>query len=84
VHDVVHYCVPNMTANVARTASRALSDAAQEFLDEIVANGAGAALRDNPGLAAGTYLYRGQVVQEQLAALHGLPVPPLGDLLATD
>jgi alanine dehydrogenase len=84
VHDVVHYCVPNMTANVARTASRALADAAQELIDEIVAKGVGGALGDNPGLAAGAYLYRGHVVQEQLAALHGLPVTPLEDLLAMD
>ncbi|UCD23928.1 MAG: alanine dehydrogenase, partial [Gemmatimonadota bacterium] len=31
VHDVVHYCVPNMTANIARTASRALADALQPY-----------------------------------------------------
>ncbi|MBE0591920.1 MAG: alanine dehydrogenase [Gemmatimonadales bacterium] len=84
VHDIVHYCVPNMTANVARTASRALADAAQGLLDEVVTKGITAALRDNPGFAAGTYLYRGHVVQQRVAAAHGLPVASLADLLAED
>ena len=82
VHDIVHYCVPNMTANVARTASRALADAAQGLLDGIVTKGVAGALRDDPGLAAGTYLYRGQVVQRSLAVALGLPVASLADLLA--
>jgi len=82
VHDIVHYCVPNMTANVARTASRALADAAQGLLDGIVTKGVAGALRDDPGLAAGTYLYRGHVVQRSLAAALGLPVTSLAGLLA--
>ena len=84
VHDIVHYCVPNMTANVARTASRALADALQGLLDEIVGKGVAGALRDDSGLAAGTYLYRGNVVQGSLAAALGLPVASLVDLLAAD
>ncbi len=84
VHDIVHYCVPNMTANVARTASRALADALQGLLDEIIGKGVAGALRDDPGLAAGTYLYRGNVVQGSLAAALGLPVASLLDLLAAD
>lgn len=73
VHDVVHYCVPNMTANVARTASRALSDALLGPLRAIGALGVEAALRDDPGLAAGLYLYGGSVVNEPLARALGGP-----------
>ncbi|MEE8192930.1 MAG: hypothetical protein V3T74_09315, partial [Gemmatimonadales bacterium] len=82
MHDVVHYCVPNMTANVARTASRALSDAVLAPVREMTDNGVEAALRADPGLAAGLYLYEGEVVNEQLAAIMGLPVASLSDLLA--
>jgi alanine dehydrogenase len=82
VHDVVQYCVPNMTANVARTASRALSDSLQAPLAELVSKGAAQSLRDNPGLAAGTYLYQGHVTHGPLAAAHELAVAPLPNLLA--
>ncbi len=72
VHDVVHYCVPNMTANVARTASRALADAVLAPVTEIGDKGLAEALRTNPGLAAGVYLYQGELVNQQLAATLGL------------
>jgi len=79
---VVHYCVPNMTANTARTASRALSDAVLAPLREMTDNGVEAALRADPGLAAGLYLYKGELVNDQLAAIMDLPSTPLNDLMA--
>ena len=82
LHDVVHYCVPNMTANVARTASRALSDVVLGALRTLGAKGVEAALNDDPGLAAGLYLYRGRLVNEQLAQALGLPPASLGALLS--
>ena len=82
VHDVVHYCVPNMTANVARTASRAMADAVLPYVLEIVGQGLDAALWSDPGLARGVYLYRGQVVHEAVARLLDLPARTLGELLA--
>jgi len=48
----VHYCVPNMTANIPRTASRALTNAALPFLLELAGKGLDRALSDNAGLAA--------------------------------
>lgn len=80
VHDVVHYCVPNMTANVARTASRALADAVLEPLRSLGANGIEQALRDDRGLAAGVYLYRGTLVNEALARACGSPPISLADV----
>ena len=41
VHNVVHYCVPNMTANIARTASRALANAAIPYILISPARGVG-------------------------------------------
>jgi alanine dehydrogenase len=81
VHDVVHYCVPNMTANVARTASRALSDALLGPLTAFASHGLERALRDDPGLAAGVYLYRGEVVHPQLARALATDARGLSDLL---
>jgi alanine dehydrogenase len=82
VHDVVHYCVPNMTANVARTASRAMADAVLPYVLEIVGHGLDAALRRDPGLARGVYLHRGRAVHDAVAKLLGVPATPLARLLA--
>jgi alanine dehydrogenase len=77
VHDVVHYCVPNMTANVARTGSRALADVVMEPVGRIADLGLDGALEADRGLAAGVYLYRGQPMAVELAdALGTDPISP--------
>ncbi len=81
LHDVVHYCVPNMTANIARTASRALSNAVLPTIKDIVRKGLSKAILDDPGLAAGLYLYRGHLVNEKVAALLGTKAESLPELL---
>lgn len=80
VHDVVHYCVPNMTANIARTASRALANAVLPTLKNMLRNGLREALRE-PGLRKGVYMYEGQLVNEKVGAVLGLPTIPLADLV---
>ena len=77
---VVHYCVPNMTANIARTASRALAHAGLPFVSRL-ASGVDDALRADPGLAAGVYLYRGSMVQEPVAEALGIEHTPISELL---
>jgi alanine dehydrogenase len=84
VHDVVHYCVPNMTSNMARTASRALADALCPYLLSIGSRGMDGAVLEDPGLGEGLYLYRGQVVNLQLAATLGVIAKPLEQLMAED
>ncbi len=81
VHDVVHYCVPNMTANLARTASRALANAVLPTLKDVLRKGLAQALADNSGLAAGVYLYQGRMVNEKVGATLGIPNVPLAKLL---
>lgn len=80
LHGVVHYCVPNMTANLARTASRALANACLPFVSRLADEGAEALSRD-PGLAAGVYLFRGHVVAASVAEALGLTFEPLEGLL---
>jgi alanine dehydrogenase len=82
VHDVVHYCVPNMTANIARTASRALADAVLPPLLDIGTKGLAAALEDDPGLAEGVYLYEGKMVNQRLADTLDVMAEPLGYLIS--
>jgi len=80
VHNVVHYCVPNMTANIARTASRALADAALPYVMEIADRGMEEALRRDPGLGDGVFLYKGQMVNSGAGEVFNIPVIPLGQL----
>jgi alanine dehydrogenase len=77
VHDVVHCCIPNMTANVPRTASRALANASLTYIQELAAKGIDAALKADPGLASGVYLYKGKMVNERVGETLGIPVSPL-------
>ena len=80
-HGVVHYCVPNMTASIARTASRALAHAALSYLLELAGKGLDRALAEDPGLAAGTSLFRGKVVQHTLGQALGVEATPIDRLL---
>jgi alanine dehydrogenase len=58
---VVHYCVPNMPAAAARTASLALERAVLPFVHRIVASDM------SPDLATGVQVKDGRVTHEQLA-----------------
>jgi alanine dehydrogenase len=80
-HDVIHYCVPNMTANVPRTASRVLATAALPYVESLATKGVKQALRDDPGLAAGVFTFEGQLVHQGIGEHYDLPVKNLNDLL---
>jgi alanine dehydrogenase len=80
-HNVVHYCVPNMTANIARTASRALANAAISYLTELSGRGLDSTLRSDAGLAAGVYMYKGKMVNEGVGSTLDIPTAGLRQLL---
>ncbi len=44
--NIIHYCVPNMTSVVARTATHAFNNAAWPYMREIAERGLEAALQD--------------------------------------
>ena len=81
MHDVVHYCVPNMTANIARTASRILADAALPYIIEMAEKGVEAALRDDPGLGESVFLYKGRMVNQGAGEVFEIPATPLRQLM---
>ena len=56
---VIHYCVPNMTSVVARTATHAFNNAAWPFMREIATHGLDAALAALPALRRGVATHRG-------------------------
>ncbi|MCC6209865.1 MAG: alanine dehydrogenase [Burkholderiales bacterium] len=68
---VVHYCVPNMPAAVARTASLALEKAALPFVFELCSGNTSASLK------TGIQVHKGNVVHQFLARDTGRPYTPL-------
>jgi alanine dehydrogenase len=81
VHDVVHYCVGNMPGAVPHTSTYALTNATLPYVVELANRGLEDAVRDDPALAKGVNVYRGEVVYEPVAEAHGLDYAPLGDLI---
>jgi alanine dehydrogenase len=65
---VVHYCVTNMPAAVARTATVALTEATLPYVLALAGRGVAEALRADPGLAAGLNVAGGKVMHAGLAA----------------
>jgi len=65
--NVIHYCVPNITGVVGRTATHALNNAAYPFIHQIVQLGLDGALAANPALARGVATRNGEIVNAALA-----------------
>jgi len=67
LHNVIHYCVPNMPALVARTASYGLNNAVLDYLLEVADNGLIPALMGDDGFAKGVCTYNGFCTNESIA-----------------
>ncbi|UCH48602.1 MAG: alanine dehydrogenase [Betaproteobacteria bacterium] len=72
---VVHYCVPNMPSAVARTATLALTHATYPYMLELADKGL-SALDDDPGLAMGLEVHKGEVTHRGLAEDVNKPYRP--------
>ncbi|MGB7718699.1 MAG: alanine dehydrogenase, partial [Bryobacteraceae bacterium] len=57
---VTHFCVPNFTADIGRSASVAIAQAMLPYLLTIARHGVEAALEKCPDLARGVYTLRGR------------------------
>ncbi len=64
---VLHYCVPNMPAICARTATLALAQATLPYTLALANQGLESALRSDPGLAAGLQICDGRINHAGLA-----------------
>jgi alanine dehydrogenase len=64
---VIHYCVPNMTGVVGRTATHTLNNAAWPLVQQVARLGVGATLKANPALMRGVATRGGQIVNAALA-----------------
>jgi alanine dehydrogenase len=83
-HDVVHYCVPNMPSNAARTATYALTHVLVPYLIRIGDMGSiNEALWQDEGLRSGTYVYRHHLTKKSLATMFGMPYRDIELLIAS-
>ncbi len=71
---VIHHCVPNVTALVARTASYALTNAALPCLRAVGAHGLDGLLGQRSALSRGVNLYQGKLAHPGIAAALGRDV----------
>ena len=64
---VIHYCVPNMTSNVARTASHVVTNAIARLICDIAEEGFVPTIKKRVGLDCGVVTHRGHLVNEAVA-----------------
>jgi alanine dehydrogenase len=76
VHDVIHYCVPNMPAIVSRTASYGLNNASIGYIMNIANNGLLSAMNTEEGLSKGVCTHNGYCCNESIAETFGLKLRP--------
>jgi alanine dehydrogenase len=66
-HDVIHYCVPNITSRVCRTASYALSNVFTPLLLKLAdAKDISSFLYNNAGARNGVYVYKGNLTNKHI------------------
>ncbi|TVR19424.1 MAG: alanine dehydrogenase [Balneolaceae bacterium] len=83
-YDVVHYCVPNIPSNVARTATYALNNVIVPYLIELGdAGGIQQCLWKNTALRNGTYTYKKHLTKKALADQFDIPFRDIDVLIAS-
>jgi len=71
---VIHYCVPNITSGINRTASIALSNLLSQYLNQLAEEGLERALKDSFTLRKGLYTYQGRNMQPVLNRHFGIKI----------
>ena len=78
-YGVIHYCVPNISARVARTSSMALSNIFAPMLMKIGNSGnVKQAVLESSGFRNGVYVYDGILVNRLIASFFGLKADDIG------
>lgn len=76
---IIHYCVPNISARVARTSSMALSNIFAPMLLKIGNSGSvKSAIIESSGFRNGAYVYGGILVNRLIAGYYGLSSNDIG------
>jgi alanine dehydrogenase len=69
MHDVIHYCVPNIASGVSKTASTAISNILMPLLLSVTETTGGTdhLIENKPGLLSATYMYKGKLTSKALS-----------------
>ena len=82
-HGVIHYCVPNISARVARTSSMALSNIFAPILIKIGHSGCiKSAISESAGFRHGAYIFEGVLVNRLIGSYYGIASNDVSLLLA--
>jgi alanine dehydrogenase len=81
LHDVVHYCVPNMPGAVARTSTFALTSVTLPYALKLADQGFEQAVASDAHLARGVNVYKGAVTYDNVASALGYTYTPLTKVL---
>lgn len=82
-HNVIHYCIPNITSRVARTASIALSNVYLPLLESIAnAPSIKTYLKENSGIRNGVYVFNGMLTNTYLGDVYNIPSRDIDLLMA--
>lgn len=79
--NVVHYCVANMPAAYARTATQALTNVTYRYIELLAEHGIPGALKKDPGLIGGLNLIEGKITYAGVAQAHGMTFTPAEQVL---
>jgi alanine dehydrogenase len=82
VHNSVFYCVANMPGAVPHSSTYALTNVTLPYTVALADKGWQQAMRDDHTLALGLNTHQGSLVNEPVAAAHGLPSTSLSEVLA--
>ena len=81
-HGIIHFCVPNISARVARTTSMALSNIVAPMLLKIANSGSvKSAITESAGFRNGSYVYGGVLVNRLIGNYYGIASNDIGLLL---
>ncbi len=75
---VTHYCVANMPAAYARTATQALTNVTYRFIELLADLGLTEACRRNSALVSGINVMEGRIHNQAVAEAHGMKFHPPG------
>jgi len=80
LHDVLHYCVPNIPGAFPRTSTFALTNATMSYALEIANKGYKKAIISNPAIAKGLNTIDGRVTYKPVADAFGYPYSSIEEL----
>jgi len=80
-HGITHYCVPNMPAAVARTASHAFNNVVMPYVLHAASGPEKSPWKTSFALRSGTYIFNGTCTNQNIASLFSLDYSELDALI---